>query len=283
MEELHRQGNGELHHEDPPMKESSRTEALPPKSTPDLTPGSTAKGFGLRRWRRVKRDVSKDDGSGSDSSRILKRGLSISESTKVSNENLPKGNFQEEEFSVSVDSRTVESVSSVHSPDLEILETATGFSVGMNSEDSDERIGREGLGNEKERDRVRNLRAKSLGQRGKGVSLEIKKKIRGDQAVKPEKEDSHSSVESDLRNFDAEYERFDGAKSNGILDHGKEEDVEETAREDLKRDASGEDDVEEREVEASPDHDEDPFSEPLDLLRAAQETLERGTSLFGSI
>lgn len=309
-----------------------------PNSTPDQSPdsglvsdasaspspASTAKGYGLRRWRRVRRDMSKEEGVIADPSRMLKRGLSITESSKVLNENKQKSDREAKNPAASIDSRSLQGgVPNAQDIELELLEAAGSFSVGKNSENSDERSNtssaagsitrpnREGLGYEKERDQARIFRGKFSGnaaqsrvQRRKGVPPQINKKLRGDQA-KLEKDDSHSSVESDLRSSDAVYEQWGSTSSNGkqsegwslnhdgLIDHvethgsedslegvcrGDGEDVEDASRDELHEDMFGKDDLEGRKSSTPPEKDGDPFAESLNLLHAAQETLEKGTS-----
>ncbi|CAA7409561.1 unnamed protein product [Spirodela intermedia] len=291
------------------------------------SPASTAKGYGLRRWRRVRRDISKEEGVITDPSRVIKRGFSVTESSKVLNENKQKSDLEGKDLAASIDSRSLQGVSNAQDIELELLEAVGSFSVGKNSENSDERsntssaagsitrTNHEGLGYEKERDRARNFRGKFSGnvaqvrgQRRKGGPLQINKKLRGDQ-VKLEKDDSHSSVESDLRSSNAVYAQWGSTSTNGkqsegssnfdgLVDHVETqvtedsleglyrsdgEDVADTSRDELHEDVFGKDNLESRQSCTPSEIDGDPFAESLNLLHAVHETLEKEIHLLGKI
>ncbi|CAA6672378.1 unnamed protein product [Spirodela intermedia] len=278
-----------------------------PNSTPDQSPASGSISI---RWRRVRRDISKEEGVITDPSRVIKRGFSVTESSKVLNENKQKSDLEGKDVAASIDSRSLQGVSNAQDIELELLEAVGSFSVGKKSENSDERsntssaagsitrTNHEGLGYEKERDRARNFRGKFSGnvaqvrgQRRKGGPLQINKKLRGDQ-VKLEKDDSHSSVESDLRSSNAVYAEWGSTSTNGkqsegssnfdgLVDHVETqkrwEDVEDTSRDELHEDVFGKDNLESRQSCTPSEKDGDPFAESLNLLHAVHETLEKGT------
>uniref|UniRef100_A0A1D1Z2A2 WPP domain-interacting protein 1 n=1 Tax=Anthurium amnicola TaxID=1678845 RepID=A0A1D1Z2A2_9ARAE len=313
-----------------PMPAESPPEGMVSDTTSAPTP-STTKGFGLRRWRRIRRDLSKDGAAIADASRILKRGLSITEPSKVKNENKQKSQCEDESSVASVNSRNMQSASNSIStikaldPDLELLGVVGGFSVGIDSENSDDRSSRfstaasapkpkqEGLGYGRDKNRVKNLGGKASGhavqprgQRGKGVLIDITKKLREDQ-VMFEKENSHSSVESDLRSSTAVFAQWGSTTSNGRQSEGsmnydgenQEEaqvseevqagfykdtgqDIDDTSRDDPHADMLGKDKMEASKKCLS-NEGGDPFVESIILLQAAQEALDNEVKKFGEI
>ncbi|XP_020597195.1 LOW QUALITY PROTEIN: WPP domain-interacting protein 1-like [Phalaenopsis equestris] len=199
---------------------SSPSDMLVVESKPVVTKGS-----GLRKWRRIKRDLKKDGSSSSsaDSAQILKRRLSNSEPFKSDEENKLKSmaDGESEESVASVASRNADINPlpvGTGSLDLELERLATGgFSIGVDSDNSEDhssksstatsapRLRHEMLASGKERGRQKNFGARSstrLGlqkvQQDRGATVDASKKTNGDLA-RFEKENSFCSVESDLR------------------------------------------------------------------------------------
>ncbi|MQM00117.1 hypothetical protein Taro_032843 [Colocasia esculenta] len=305
--------------ESPPVGVASGASASPTSATP-------TKGYGLRKWRRIRRDLSRDGGTIADASRILKRGLSITDPPKVKDEDKQKHHYEGESSVASVESRNIQSppnstaTARALDTELELLGAVGNFSVGIDSETSDDRSSRfstaasgprsklEGSGYGKDKNRVRNLggkgsghAAQSRGQRGKGSAVDVTKKLREDQ-LSFEKENSHSSIESDLRSSAAVFAQWAGTTSNGRQSEGSlnydgenggeaqvsEEvqegfhkgtgvDIEDTSRKGSHADIPVEDKTEESE-NYPPDQGADPFVESIMLLQEAQEALEKGTS-----
>ncbi|XP_059666610.1 WPP domain-interacting protein 1-like [Cornus florida] len=211
-------------------------EASESVNSPPLTVGSpgvavessspaTRKGYGLKKWRRIKREFSKDGSPDIDTNKILKRGLS----SAVMNSTKPKN------FSVETKQKSEGSVSStnavVKSPGTTVdgfsmlgrnldtgLEVGPTFAAGTDSENSEDRSSKSStaasapklrseipavVGFARDNNRMRSLRGKNIGnsvqrvQQVKGRT-ETSKKPRGE-GVKIKKENSHSSMESDSR------------------------------------------------------------------------------------
>ncbi|KAK8969380.1 WPP domain-interacting protein 1 [Platanthera guangdongensis] len=207
---------------------SSHSSQSPPSSTTGVKSTSPVvqKGTGLRKWRRVRRDLIKDASNSADSAQILKRRYNNTESSKIHGESKLKSmSGAEVEESVesmeSVESRNDEInpnvvVTGTLDPELELL-ASSGFSIGMDSDNSEDhscksstaasapRQKYEALRSGRERGRVKNLGGKgstSFGpqkvQHVGGGMVDSSKKIRDDMS-RFEKENSLSSVESDLR------------------------------------------------------------------------------------
>ncbi|KAF8014951.1 hypothetical protein BT93_H0674 [Corymbia citriodora subsp. variegata] len=210
-------------------KQIAELNTSPPSTahSPSGGTSSTRKGYGLKKWRRIRRDFVKDGSAQLDSSKILKRGLN-----GLGNQN-NSPRFSVERVSVEVMKDSEGSVGStsmprnlghadgpaVHASTLEsTFAAAPAFTAGADSDNSEERSSRSStaasapkakhdfsaaFGYVRERNRMKNLSGKSQGgssqhaQQNKG-RIEISKKPRGER-VKIQKENSHSSVESDLR------------------------------------------------------------------------------------
>ncbi|KAL0726962.1 hypothetical protein Bca4012_023055 [Brassica carinata] len=150
-----------------------------------------SKGRGLRKWRRIRRDLVKDTSGNLENSKVLKRGLSGSAAAHS------HGNKQMLFQSLETEQESQGSVGSVN-----MLKIGDGFEMFRSGFD-DARfmagIGfSAGLGLGKDDDRSSKSSTPmiiSSGQRGKG-RVETSKKHRGESV---EKENSHSSLESDSR------------------------------------------------------------------------------------
>lgn len=200
--------------------ESAEPENSPPldaKSPGGGSPGRT-KGYGLKKWRRIKRDFVRDASASIDTSKILKRNLPVT------------GNAAKAQHSpLEIKQISEGSVGSAHV--LTALGVADGFSIrgsssdsrmavgsafaaGTDSENSEDRSSRSSTAASapkvrydppagREKTRMKNISGKNSGnsvQRGlQGKSrTEGSKKPRGER-VKIEMENSHSSLESDSR------------------------------------------------------------------------------------
>lgn len=277
---------------------------------------STKKGYGLKKWRRIRRDTNKEGSASVDSGVILKRRLSLAEPPKSRDDNKLKNDSggeaetEAEESVASLDSRNAgitgmvphEIAAGALGPELELLVTSTGFSVGAESDNSDEWSGKLSVGNAPRlrhetgfgRDRSSRVRSgvrgsghalQQRGQRGRSGGIEISKMISGDQ-IRFEKENSFSSVESDLRNPSVVFGRRGSLFSNGKhsekpLSFGGEHSDEGQASEEVKENGRNEDldsDQAEESVKnctSSPlQSDVDPLAESIMLLKVAHEALE---------
>ncbi|KAK4344475.1 hypothetical protein RND71_034651 [Anisodus tanguticus] len=75
--------------------------ADPVGSPPSLKSSPTAKGFGLKKWRRIRREAHKDGDSNTDSAKLLKRGLSNAAANPAKSVHLSAGTIQNSDGSVS--------------------------------------------------------------------------------------------------------------------------------------------------------------------------------------
>lgn len=285
-----------------------------------------SKGKGLKKWRRIRRDLNKYGSGGVDSSLILKRRHPINESSKARDDNKVKSvaEGEPETPTPSVGSlRSVEAVVEAVGLDPELVQLmgSGGFSIGMDSDNSEDRSSksstaasvpkpRHEIGFGRERGRTKIIGGRVAGnalqqraQRGKGTGMDASKKIRGDR-VRLEKENSQSSIESDLRSSNMGFTRWGSGVSNGKhserslnfdREHGEEahtfEEVrsgyykENGVRQDLWRGDLDPDPLEENKVRREnfrPLSGIDPFIESFVMLQAAQEGLETGMFPFCS-
>lgn len=285
----------------------------------EVNPAPT-KGYGLKKWRRITRDLNKDASEGVDSNMILKRRLSVPPKVRDDNRATNVVDGEPETPTPSVGSlRSVEAVEAVAlDQELVQLVTAGGFSIGADSDNSEDRSSksstaasvpkqRHEIGFGRDRTRIKNVGGRGWGnslyqrtQRGRG-GVDVSKKIRGDQG-RIEK-NSPSSIESDLRSSNVRFMRWGSGASNGKYsekslnfdeEHGDEAQTCEEVRsgyykengvaEDLLRGDLDPDLVEdEKNVDrenSRPLSGVDPFVETVAMLQAAQEALETGILLF---
>lgn len=294
------------------------------------------KGFGLRKWRRKRRDGTKDGAGMVDPNRILKRGFSNPETRGLSVENRHKSEGSgSDAYANSIVKDMVFSALSVGVCDSQSracdteyrAAVGTAFAIGTDSENSEDRSSKSTAasapklrqevppvgGFVKEKNKVKNTKnpgnAVHKAQQGKG-KVEASKKLRGDR-IKVEKENSHSSVESDLRSSNAVFteadafaratygrqgegsSNYDGENSDGVqlcelqsseevrADYYKEngEEAEVVSRVDVVGCLSK---VENKESE-NQGPDPDPLAESVTLLQAAQEALEKEIENFREI
>ncbi|CAL9159798.1 WPP domain-interacting protein 1-like [Musa acuminata AAA Group] len=181
-----------------------------------------SKGFGLKKWRRIRRDLNKDITGCADTAQILKRRLSLAEPSKAHEDNKHKSDGEDE---VEGEGSVASSVSmniggppfvvapTTLDPELGLLVTATGFNIGIESESSDDhgsksstaasalRLRHETVGFGRDRSRARNVIGRvpghvvqQRGQRPKGVRADVKKIT--ENQVKIEMENSYSDLQS---------------------------------------------------------------------------------------
>ncbi|CAL5335456.1 unnamed protein product [Camellia sinensis] len=294
------------------------------------SPPAMTKGYGLKKWRRIKREFNKDGSSSSaDTGKILKRGLS----TPAMNSSKPQGSSvetrQKSNGSVSSTNAMLKSMGvgadgfSLHGFNLDSrLAVGLDFSAGTDSENSEDRSSKSSTaasvpksrhevqsmeGNARDKNRMKTLGVKTLvnstqkGQQGKS-RIETSKKARGER-VKIEKENSHSSMESDSRssnfvfmqgtnnmmtsngrqsgrsmNYDGENsDEAQGGEQNlgeELLSKENLGEFEDQSQEDLAADLTWE--VKEENVEHHRSStDRDPLVECIYTLQSAQEELEK--------
>ncbi|KAK4278508.1 hypothetical protein QN277_016346 [Acacia crassicarpa] len=167
------------------------------------SPGSsppTTKGYGLKKWRRIKRDVVKDQNTHLDSAKLLKRGLSGGANTSKA-QPFPHDIQQNSEGSIG------------SSNVFKNVVFTDGFAVGTDSENSEDRSSKSStaasapqsrhdlLAFVKENSQSKNINSNDSAnstqkvQHGKG-QIEGSKKLRGER-VKTRKKNSNSSMDSD--------------------------------------------------------------------------------------
>ncbi|PKU67196.1 WPP domain-interacting protein 1 [Dendrobium catenatum] len=212
---------------------ASNTELV--ESTPVVT-----KGNGLRKWRRIKRDLKKDGGSSADSAQILKRRLQNTEPFKSEEENKLKSKAEadREDSVASLESRNADINPlplGTGGLNLELERLASGgFSIGVDSDNSEDhnsksstatsapRMRHEALSSGKDRGRLKIFCGKGTNRLGiqkvqqcRGGTVDANKKNKGDLARF--EENSLSSVESDLRSAVAgvvQWGSVDGSNGN---------------------------------------------------------------------
>lgn len=309
-----------------------------PTKSPGLSGGSnpTTKGYGLKKWRRIRRDFVKDSSVSVDSSKMLKRGLSgslnpakppyLSEIKQNSEGSVGSAN-------ILVKNSGVNDHLAAHASSSDSrFAVGSTFTAGTDSENSEDRSSKSStaasapkarhdmnavLGHARDKNRVKNLSGKSSGnsiqrvQQGK-PRTETSKKPRGER-VKIEKENSHSSMESDSRssnfvfmqgNFSANSNgkqsgtltNYDGENSDeaqaGEKQFGEElqtgysketvGEVEDLSLDDLAADLPWEVKEEKGETD-QPLIDQDPLVDSILALQSVQEALEREVQKFGEI
>ncbi|XP_057983788.1 WPP domain-interacting protein 2-like [Malania oleifera] len=183
---------------------------------PGESPPPTMKGYGLKKWRRIRRDFINDASTNLDSSKILKRGWSTPASP-TRHPRLPMEINKMSEGSVESVNLLVRNLGAADIPCSNSdsrLAVGSGFSVSADSENSEDQSSKSSTAASapkvtaasvivREKNRMKNLSGRAVSnsvqrvQQGKG-RIETSKKPRGDR-VKIEKENSHSSMESDSR------------------------------------------------------------------------------------
>lgn len=307
-------------------------QGLAMKSPTGASPPMT-KGYGLKKWRRIKRDFVKDAGPSVDSSKVLKRGL-----TGAVNPTTPLAdNWQNSKASVGSANALktmggVDGFATHGSSSDSRFAVGSAFAAGTDSENSEDRSSKSSTAASapklryelpaasayvRERNRMKNLSGKSGGnptqrvQQGKSRA-ESSKKPRGEK-VKIEKENSHSSMESDSRssNFvfmqgafamtsngrqSGQSMNYDGENSDDAhasdqqfgeeVQTGYAEDsvgvVEDLSQGDLAADLSW-DAKDEKSENHQPSTVQDPLMESLLTLQSVQDALEKEVEKLGEI
>lgn len=313
------------------LVESQGSPSTTPTKSPGLSGGSnpTTKGYGLKKWRRIRRDFVKDPSVNMDSSKMLKRGLSGS-----ANPSKPPHSFeikQNSEGSIGSANMLVKNsgandyvAAHVSSSDSRFAVGST-FTAGTDSENSEDRSSKSSTaasapkvrhdinavtGHSRDKNRIKNLTGKSSGNSVQRVHqgkprTETSKKPRGER-VRIEKENSHSSMESDSRssNFvfvQATFSATSNGKQSGTCPNYDGENSDE-AQADVKqfgdeiqtgynKETSGEvedlsqDELatglswevkQEKDENDQPLTDQDPLVDSILALQSVQEALEKG-------
>lgn len=311
----------------------------PGATSPGVTSPPTTKGYGLKKWRRIRRDSVKDTTPTVDNSKILKRGLSVSSNNQSKPTHLPSIEIKQNSDG-SVGSANLLKNTGVaggftiqgSSPDSRFA-VGNAFSAATDSENSEDWSSKSSTaasapkvrynlptasGYMRDKNRVKSLNGKSVGnsaqrvQQGKG-RVETSKKPRGEK-VKVEKENSHSSMESDSRSSNFVFMQgatsrtsngkqcgramnYDGENNDEVhaseeqfneevqtayrIDTGVEE-FEDLFQDDLAADLSWE--VKEEKSENNcPAMNQDPLMESILGLQSVQDALEKEIERFREI
>ncbi|KAG9146791.1 hypothetical protein Leryth_005113 [Lithospermum erythrorhizon] len=268
------------------------------------SPGTVKKGQGLRKWRRIKREVTKEGCVIVDSSKLSKRGFPNAGG-------LGKGM----QFSSETRQRSDGSVSSTHAMVRRLGSSVDGFAVGASgpalgpffataaeSENSDDHSSKSSTaasipkmrndgpvsaGQVNYRNKVANVSGKKFGSSVQKVpqdkaQTKISKKPRGEK-VNIEKETSHSSMESDSRSIN--FVSMQGRRSvtsrrnGGSVNYSRSEDV---SQEDLNAGSSCSVKEENSENQGCSTDQDDPI-ESTHMLQSVQEAIEKEIQKFREI
>lgn len=296
-------------------------ESEQPANSPPLdakSPGGgsppTTKGYGLKKWRRIRREFAKDVSPSIDTGKILKRGLSGA-ANPAKAQHIPIEIKQNSEGSVgSANVFRTDGFGTHGSTSDSRFAAGAAFAAGTDSENSEDRSSKSStaasvpkmkydlpavLGHPREKNRMKNISGKSSGnspqksQQGKG-RIEGSKKARGER-VKIEKENSHSSMESDSRSSNFVFVQgvtsngkqsgrsmnYDGENSDEALP-SEQQFNQEIQQDDLAAHSSWE-----AKEEKSENHrsftDQDAFVESIFSLQSVQEALEKEVQNFREI
>ncbi|KAL0353439.1 UNVERIFIED_CONTAM: WPP domain-interacting protein 2 [Sesamum angustifolium] len=301
-----------------PEVEQKEAEVSPSPTTTT----TTRKGYGLKKWRRIKRDAIKGGDSSIATSKMMTQDLPYSGPNSSKRVQVYAERKQKSDGSVSSTNALVRNLDGFAQLDESGLGLGPPFAAGTDSENSEDQSSKSStaasaprmkyekpvvVGFPHDKGRMRSLSGKNLthsvqrGQQGKG-RIESTKKARGER-VKIEKENSHSSLESDSRssnfvfmqgtyftNNGTQNERpkdYDGENGDEIQDSEQDNDghrdayerdgedgCEESSPEDVVADSSSEV-KEERSENHGSSRDQDPLIESIFALQSAQEALEK--------
>ncbi|KAL3851074.1 hypothetical protein ACJIZ3_012956 [Penstemon smallii] len=305
----------------------------PMEMKPEVSPSppATAKGYGLKKWRRIKRDATIGGESSTDTGKMVAQDLRNSGVGSSKRAQIYTEKTQKSEGSASSTNAVVRSLDGFVLLGDSGFATGPLFAAGTDSENSEDRSSKSStaasvpkikyerpvvVGLPHDKSRMRTSSGKHLthsvqrGPQGKG-RIETSKKARGER-VKIEKENSHSSVESDSRssNFvfmQGIYSSNNGIRSERPVDYdgengdevqGGERQVSDGLRGDYGRDGEGDyENISPEDVvadsswgvkkERSDNHgtstDQDPLVESINALQSAQEALEKEVLKFKEI
>ncbi|XP_074586820.1 WPP domain-interacting protein 2-like [Curcuma longa] len=197
-----------------------------------------SKGYGLRKWRRIRRDLSNDVASIADSAQIHKRRFLVTEPSEANDNRQKNDNQNEDEDSVAslvsmnIGDTPLPMTPTTLDPEFGLSVAAAGFNIGIDSENSDDQSSKsstaasapkyryETIGFGKDRSRAKAIGGKGSGhvvpqrgQRAKGGRSDGNRKLK-ENSVKIEMENSYSSIESDLRSSNAAFVHMGSVASN---------------------------------------------------------------------
>lgn len=225
--ELRQRGGEVTRYAGSPPMDSKPVEVSPLSS-------SVRKGHGLRKWRRIRRDSNKDGDSSVDTDRIMVHDLP-SIGVKPSKRMQYADRKQKSEGSVSSTNAVVRNMDGFALLDDSGVDLGSPFTAGTDSENSEGQSSKSStaasaprikneipmfMGSPQDKSMMRSLSGKNLAytvQRGRQEKgrTESTKKARGER-VKIEKENSHSSMESDSRSSNFVFMQGNYPVNNGI-------------------------------------------------------------------
>ncbi|GMP64854.1 hypothetical protein CsSME_00025924 [Camellia sinensis var. sinensis] len=183
-----------------------------PADSVGSSPQGTKKGYGLKKWRRIRREFSNDGCSNLDTGKILKRGFSAPVANSTRHQGLSVDMRRKSDGSVLSTNAMVKSPG-VADDDFSLisldsrLEIGHNFAAGTDLENSEDQSSKSSTAasvpKSSYENSMRSLSGKNVvnvvqrSQKGKN-QIETSKKPRGER-VKIEKENSYSSMESDSR------------------------------------------------------------------------------------
>jgi len=281
--------------------------------------GTPTKGVGLKKWKRIRRNVVKDPNSSADSGKVLKRGLSGNANLSGKQPFLRDVKERSDGSPIMFGNVVFSDGNVIHGSSSDSrYALGSGFVVGTDSENSEDRSSKSSTAasepklRQEKNNRSKNVNSKHLAnsgqrvQQGKGRT-ESSKKPGGGGNVKIEKENSFSSLESDSRSSNFKQGVF-SVTSNGkhsgrtnIYDGGNsgEAHVNEHFSEGVEagygnENIVGDEDLlpenlatnlswdvtEEKSVNNQSSAIEDPLIESVNSLQAVQEALQEGLSFL---
>lgn len=286
-------------------------------------PGTTPKGYGLKKWRRFRREVPKDAVTSLDSIKVLKRGPANVVDVKQPSDASASSTNAIVQSPVGADDFGIPGSCSSYN-----LPVNTIFSAGADTDTSEDRSSKSStaasapkyrhdairaLGHQRDKHRAKNVGGRNLGaggprsQAGKALGVaDTSKKPRGE-GVKIEKENSLSSIESDSRSYNSVFVRSmpsvigDQSQCGRPINHAHDHDVEdaddepaseEQSAEELRADCGKNISVsQESSSDANKGKSEnhqlpkncDPLVNSILMLQSAQAALEKELQQFGEI
>ncbi|KAJ8542783.1 hypothetical protein K7X08_005306 [Anisodus acutangulus] len=290
------ESNGSSTHED---KSSNKLDDVKGKGI-EMKSSPTTKGFGLKKWKRMKRDARKDgDSSSVNSDKLLKRGLASPVGNSAKGVNFSAGKIQKSDGSVSSTNAVcrshgvlVDGFGVIGDSDLGI---GPIFNAVSESENSEDRSSRSSTAASAPRARYQSdkywLRSLNLGTSGQQLHqgksrAETSKKARGERGnyatsngTKGERSmiyDGESSDEAQDR------ERPIGEELRAGLESGNDRESENVSQADLAAESPWEIKEEKSENQGS-STDHDPLMESIFSFQATQEALAREIQKFKEI
>ncbi|KAK4355115.1 hypothetical protein RND71_024086 [Anisodus tanguticus] len=290
------ESNGSSTHED---KSSNKLDDVKGKGI-EMKSSPTTKGFGLKKWKRMKRDARKDgDSSSVNSDKLLKRGLASPVGNSAKGVNFSAGKIQKSDGSVSSTNAVCRSHGVLVDGFGVIGDSGLGigpiFNAVSESENSEDRSSRSSTAASAPRARYQSdkywLRSLNLGTSGQQLHqgksrAETSKKARGERGnyatsngTKGERSMIYDGESSDEAQ---DSERPIGEELRAGLESGNDRESENVSQADLAAESPWEIKEEKSENQGS-STDHDPLMESIFSFQATQEALAREIQKFKEI